>query len=132
MGIFLEMRGLGAMGLAAVVLAATAATAQGGGQPDCDRQARSQNSQGQSSQPVPLKPSVPGMGRNHRLILKDGSYQMVRDYQIVGDRVRYLSQERGEWEELPAEPGRLGCHAQVGEGARRPGRRGCFARDEGS
>jgi len=26
---------------------------------------------------------------------------MVRDYQIVGDRVRYLSQERGEWEELP-------------------------------
>jgi len=25
----------------------------------------------------------------------------VRDYQIVGDRVRYLSQERGEWEELP-------------------------------
>ncbi len=27
---------------------------------------------------------------------------MVRDYQIVGDRVRYLSQERGEWEELPA------------------------------
>lgn len=42
------------------------------------------------------------MGKNHRLILKDGSYQLVRDYQVVGDRVRYLSQERGEWEELPA------------------------------
>ena len=42
------------------------------------------------------------MGKNHRLILKDGSYQMVRDYQIVGERVRYLSQERGDWEELPA------------------------------
>ena len=39
--------------------------------------------------------------RNLRLILKDGSYQMVRDYQVVGDRVRYLSQERDEWEELP-------------------------------
>jgi len=54
-----------------------------------------------TSQPLPLKPAVPGTGRNLRLILKDGSYQMVRDYQIVGDRVRYLSQERGEWEELP-------------------------------
>ena len=62
-----------------------------------------QNSGGQNSKPMPLKPAVPGMGRNLRLILKDGSYQMVRDYQIVGDRVRYLSQERGEWEELPAD-----------------------------
>lgn len=43
------------------------------------------------------------MGKNHRLILKDGTYQMVRDYQIVGDRVRYLSQERGDWEELPVD-----------------------------
>jgi len=56
----------------------------------------------QQHKPLPLKPGVPGMGSNHRLILKDGSYQMVRDYKLVGDRVRYLSQERGEWEELPA------------------------------
>ncbi len=28
---------------------------------------------------------------------------MARDYQIVGDRVRYLSQERGDWEELPVD-----------------------------
>ena len=46
---------------------------------------------------------VPGMGANHRLILKDGSFQSVRQYQVVGDRVRYLSQDRGEWEEMPAE-----------------------------
>jgi hypothetical protein len=52
--------------------------------------------------PLPVQPGTPGMSANHRLILKDGSYQMVRQYQVVGDRVRYLSQERGEWEEMPA------------------------------
>jgi hypothetical protein len=57
----------------------------------------------QEHKPIPLQPGVPGTGSNHRLILKDGSFQMVRDYQVVGDRVRYLSQDRGEWEEMPAD-----------------------------
>ena len=36
-----------------------------------------------------------------RIILTDGSYQTVSEWHKQGDRIRYLSSERGEWEELP-------------------------------
>jgi hypothetical protein len=63
--------------------------------------ARTQESQGPEQHGKTITPDEPGLAHNHRLILKDGSYQVVRQYQVVGDRVRYLSLERGEWEELP-------------------------------
>ncbi len=46
--------------------------------------------------------SVPGLPRGKRLVLKNGSFQLVRGYSRNGERVRYLSAERGDWEEIPA------------------------------
>ena len=40
---------------------------------------------------------------NGRLYLKDGDYEIVREYQVLADRVRYYSTERGDWEEIPLE-----------------------------
>jgi len=38
---------------------------------------------------------------NIKLYLKDGTYQLVREYKVEGDRVRLLSTDRDEWEEIP-------------------------------
>jgi hypothetical protein len=42
-------------------------------------------------------------GATFKLYLKDGDYHMVREYQVLEDRVRYFSTERGDWEEIPTE-----------------------------
>ncbi|MGE5054858.1 MAG: hypothetical protein ACM3WP_11900, partial [Acidobacteriota bacterium] len=48
-----------------------------------------------------LAPAAWAQEGSRRLILKDGSYQSVTKYEVKGDRVRYYSSEREEWEELP-------------------------------
>jgi hypothetical protein len=45
--------------------------------------------------PVPLP-------EGKKLILKDGTFQLVREYSVDGDRVRYWSLERSDWEEIPS------------------------------
>jgi hypothetical protein len=36
-------------------------------------------------------------------MLKDGSFQLVREYQVEADRVRYYSIDSGQWDEMPAD-----------------------------
>jgi hypothetical protein len=43
------------------------------------------------------------LAANFKLYLKDGTYHVVREYKLDGDRISYYSVERRDWEELPAE-----------------------------
>lgn len=38
---------------------------------------------------------------NVRLYLKDGTYQVVREYKVENDRVKFYTVERSDWEEIP-------------------------------
>ena len=48
------------------------------------------------------KPPAPALPRGKKLMLKDGTFQLVREYEIQGDRVRYYSIDSSDWEEMPA------------------------------
>lgn len=54
--------------------------------------------------PLAVVTAVPVHAQNalsKRLVLKDGSFQSVREWQVQGDRVHYYSLERSEWEDIP-------------------------------
>src|SRR5580698_8614298 len=68
-----------------------------------------------SANPPPTKPSSPaavgtpapdstepGLPTGKKLMLKDGTFQLVREYEVDGDRVRYFSIDQRDWEEIPA------------------------------
>jgi hypothetical protein len=53
--------------------------------------------------PLPDTQTAPATPHRTRLILKDGSYQIVMSYQIKGKVVSYVSAERDSTEEIPTD-----------------------------
>ena len=47
--------------------------------------------------------AVAPAARGKRLMMKDGTFQLVRSWERQGERVRFYSIERSAWEEIPAE-----------------------------
>ncbi|HWC00607.1 MAG TPA: hypothetical protein VG672_28065 [Bryobacteraceae bacterium] len=45
--------------------------------------------------------ALTALAANLKLYLKDGTYQLVREYQVKADRVSFYSVERSQWEEVP-------------------------------
>jgi hypothetical protein len=58
--------------------------------------------QSQTQSPKKNEGIPASLPRGKKLILKDGSFHIVRSYERKGERVRYYSLERGDWEEIPA------------------------------
>jgi hypothetical protein len=79
------------------IVCVAAALAASAGQPR--PQAASQTGQSKENKKAPVAELA---DRGKKLILKDGRFQLVREYQRSGERVRYFSAERGDWEEIPA------------------------------
>lgn len=57
------------------------------------------SSSGQSSGAA----ATPALPRGKKLMLKDGNFQLVREYKVEGDRVRYYSIDSSSWEAMPAD-----------------------------
>jgi len=45
--------------------------------------------------------AVSAWAANVKLYMKDGSYHVVREYQVQTDRVHFYSTERSQWEDIP-------------------------------
>lgn len=67
------------------------------------QQATPQRQTGTDTQSSVDQTQIPDtLSRGIKLILNNGTYQDVREYSIIGNRVRYWSLERSQWEEIPA------------------------------
>src|SRR5258706_6412154 len=81
---------LAAIALAALLVLAPNIWSLPQGAQDAD----SKTTQEQGTIRVPLP-------KGKKLVLADGTFHLVREYSVQGDRVRYWSVERSDWEEIP-------------------------------
>src|SRR5579871_5416452 len=61
---------------------------------------RQQDSDSKSS--IPQQQIPVALPKGKKIILKDGTFQLAREYSVQGDRVRYWSVESSQWEEIPS------------------------------
>ena len=73
--------------------------AQNSSNPDAASSSESSSQNGTVAGTLPDNDTI---SRGKKLVLKDGSFQLVREYEIDGDRVRYYDLDTHEWEEMPA------------------------------
>ncbi len=85
----------------AVTLAAAAAPEAARAQPSGSQEkAPDRTTEDNKDQPRGVAVALP---KGKKLFLKDGNFQLVREYERKDNRVRYYSVERSSWEEIPAE-----------------------------
>ena len=56
-----------------------------------------------SNSPANSTSAAPVLPRGKKLMLKDGSFELVREYKVEGDRVRYYDLDSSQWEQMPAD-----------------------------
>src|ERR1700723_1670450 len=71
------------------------------GSPKQQSTAKPDASQSPASASAPQNTAAPTLPRGKKLMLKDGTFQLVREYHVEGDRVRYYSIDQRDWDEIP-------------------------------
>jgi hypothetical protein len=96
-GMRLQLFGLAAIALAAWGLAPASDSHADESSVSAPTQEVAQQSQSVQPDKSPVLP------RGKKLLLKDGGFQLIREYKIEGDHVRYYSLDSHQWEEMPVD-----------------------------